>query len=100
VAEKLGIDLESGEPRTYYPVGGWPVHGFIHKVGLQISGFDEQVEIEAGFTEECQLSLLGQTGFFDNYEVTFWGFRKSFEVKSQTHSRRRYIPRIKRPHPK
>ena len=82
VARSLGIDIESGEPRIYYPVGGSSFTGYIHHVGLQILGFDERIEIEAGFAERNKFSLLGQDGFFDNYEVVFRGYGKRFEVNS------------------
>jgi hypothetical protein len=82
VARSLGIDIERGEPRVYYPVGGPSFTGFIHKVGLQILDFDERIEIEVGFSEKNQLSLLGQDGFFDNYEVIFRGYEKRFEIIS------------------
>jgi hypothetical protein len=82
IAENLGIELEEGEPRTYYPVGGEPFKGFIHRIELQILGFDERIEIEAGFTDSTNLSLLGQEGFFDNYEVIFRGYEKRFEINS------------------
>lgn len=82
IAKNLGIDLESGEPRTYYPVGGRPLKGFAHRIGLQIHGFDERIEVEAGFTEGSQFSILGQSGFFENYEVVFRGYEKRFEINS------------------
>jgi hypothetical protein len=82
VAENLGIELESGESRTYLPVGGSAIKGFVHRIGLQIHGFDERIEIEAGFSRENQLSLLGQAGFFENYEVIFRRYEKRFEINS------------------
>jgi hypothetical protein len=74
--------LRRGEPGTYFPVGGSSIKGFVHRVGLQIHGFDERVEIEAGFSEGSQLSLLGQDGFFENYEVIFRRYEKRFEINS------------------
>jgi len=82
IAANLGIDLESGEPRTYYPVGGHSFTGFIHRIELQIHGFDERIEIDAGFTGNSRLSLLGQDSFFENYEVVFRGYEKRFEINS------------------
>jgi hypothetical protein len=49
---------------------------------LQIHGFDERIEIEAGFSTVNQLSLLGQAGFFENYEVIFRRYEKRFEINS------------------
>ena len=83
VAENLSIDLESGEPRTYYPVGLAPIKGYAHTVELQVHGLNERITIVAGFTEASGLCLLGQSGFFENYEITFRGFEKTFEIRSR-----------------
>lgn len=82
VARGLGIELDAGEPRIYFPVGGSPITGFVHRLSLQIHGFDERIEIEAGFSEENHLSLLGQDGFFESYEVIFRRYEKRFEINS------------------
>ena len=83
VAENLSIDLESGEPRTYYPVGLALIKGYAHTVELQVHGLNERITIVAGFTEASELCLLGQSGFFENYEITFRGFEKTFEIRSR-----------------
>lgn len=98
VAENLGITLERGEPRTYYPIGQQAIQGYVHTVELQIYGFGERIQIEAGFTEKNEFCLLGQSGFFENYEITFRGFEKSFEVRSKPQAGN-VLP-IKWPHPK
>lgn len=82
VAENLGINLKSGDVRTYYPIGLQAITGYVHKIELQIQGFSERIQIEAGFTEESELSVLGQSGFFENYQITFRGFEKTFEIVS------------------
>ena len=89
VARNLGINVTSGEPKDYIGIGGQAHEGYLHTVDLQIFGFNERVKIEAGFSEYVKISLLGQSGFFENYEVTFRGYRKSFEIKSRTHIRPR-----------
>lgn len=98
VAENLEIDLEAGKPKKYYPVGQHEIIGYVHTVELQIHDFDERIKIEAGFTSESEFCLLGQYGFFDNYEITFRGFEKSFEITSRPHAGN--ILPIKWPHPK
>lgn len=87
VASSLGINLTSGTPKTYFGADLHPFQGYLHTVELQIYNYHERIEIEAGFSDDCPLSLLGQNGFFDNYEVTFRRYRNNIEIKSRTHIR-------------
>lgn len=84
VAEALGIDMKSGVEKVYYGIGGQSVTGYIHELQMQVLGFNEWIDIEAGFIEELPISLLGQSGFFDYYQVTFMRYRGRFEVKSRS----------------
>jgi hypothetical protein len=86
VAEDLGIDIRnSPTQRDYFGLDGVSLIGYIHKVGFRLQKFSEWIEIEVGFLE-CKLpfQLLGQSGFFDNYEVNMKRFRGKFEIKSRT----------------
>jgi predicted aspartyl protease len=87
VAEDLGIDLKSSsEQREYFGVAGQSVIGYIHRIQLQVQGFAEWIDMEAAFLDAKQpYQLLGQSGFFDNYEVTLRRYRGRFEVRSRTH---------------
>lgn len=98
VAENLGIDWKSGIPKKYYPVGQHAITGYVHTIELQIHDFDERIKIQAGFTQESEFCLLGQYGFFDNYEITFRGFEKRFEIASRPQAGNVFP--IKWPHPK
>ncbi len=86
VADDLGIKLaDSDVKREYFGVGGQSVIGHIHTIRLQIQGFSEWIEIEAGFIDaKLPYQLLGQAGFFDNYEITFKRYRGRFEIKSRS----------------
>lgn len=90
VAEALGIKFsDSDVTREYYGVGGQSVIGHIHTIQFQIQGFSEWVEIEAGFIDaKLPYQLLGQAGFFDNYEINFKRYRGRFEIKSRSFLRR------------
>jgi hypothetical protein len=56
----------------------------MHKVQLQFDGFPERVSIVAGFTESDGVAgLLGQTGFLDNYRVTFELYKWQFEIANK-----------------
>jgi predicted aspartyl protease len=86
VADDLGITLlDSDNTREYVGVGGQSVTGHIYPIRLQIQGFSEWIEIEAGFIDaNLPYQLLGQSGFFDNYEINFKRFRGRFEIKSRS----------------
>lgn len=98
VADNLGIDLESGKPMTHYGLGMTPLQCYIHTVELQIFGFDERIQIEASFTRDSEFGVLGQKSFFENYEITFRGFEKTFEIISKPQPKN-VLP-LKWPHPK
>ena len=86
VADDLGIKLaDSDVKREYFGVGGQSVIGHIQPIRLQIQGFSEWIEIEAGFINaKLPYQLLGQSGFFDNYEINFKRYRGRFEIKSRS----------------
>ena len=86
VADDLGIKLtDSDITREYVGVGGQSIVGHIHSVRFQVQGFSECIEIDAGFIDaKLPYQLLGQTGFFDNYEISFQRYRGRFEVKSRS----------------
>jgi hypothetical protein len=54
--------------------------------------------MQANFTRESEMCVLGQDGFFENYEITFRGFEKTFEIISKPQPKN--ILPIKWPHPK
>ncbi len=85
VADVLGIDIGTGREKGYYGIAAHQeVTGYLHTIQLQVQGFSELIEIEAAFTYENQASLLGQVGFFDNYQVIFERYRGRFEIKSRS----------------
>ena len=86
VADDLGITLvDSDVTREYFGVGGQSVIGHIHPIRFQIQGFSEWIEIEVGFIDaKLPYQILGQTGFFDNYEINFKRYRGRFEIKSRS----------------
>jgi len=86
VADGLGIMLaDSDLTREYFGVAGQSVIGHIHTIRFQIQGFSEWIEIEVGFIDaKLPYPLLGQAGFFDNYEISFQRYRGRFEIKSRS----------------
>ena len=80
----LGIDVSSGQPRNFYGIANQEINGFRHKLQLRVTGFDHWIEVEAGFLNGNVMPLLGQAGFFDNYQIVFERFNRSFQVHTKT----------------
>jgi hypothetical protein len=84
-ANELGIDLKSGTKKEYEGIGGYQIPCYLHNVKLQVIGFQEKINMAVGFTEFNRMPLIGQAGFFDNYQVTFERYNGRFEVISKSH---------------
>lgn len=82
--EVLGIDVQAGRPHQFHGFDLNAVRGFVHKVQLQVTGFDHWIEIDAVFIESEVLPILGQQGFFESYQVVFERFKRQFEINSKT----------------
>ena len=84
IGEVLEIDVPSGRKNTYFGLGQQAVIGFQHTVKLQVTGFDHWITLEVGFIQSDNiLPLLGQSGFFSNYQIIFERFRYQVEIKSR-----------------
>jgi hypothetical protein len=82
VAEKLGIDYQSGLKQQYFGISGHDVDTYFHKVKLQIVGADESLNIAVGFTDSLGVgALLGQADFFQAYKITFERYKERMEIK-------------------
>ena len=81
----LGIDVSNGQPRNFYGIANQEANGFMHPVQLQVTGFNHWIDIDVGFVVGGDVPpLLGQSGFFDHYQVVFERFRRTFEVNTKT----------------
>ena len=76
----LGIDVPSGRPKTYFGIAQQAAPGFMHTISLQVTGFNHWTTLEAGFVSSDIMPILGQAGFFENYQIIFERFRFQFEV--------------------
>ena len=67
----IGIDIAKGiEHRLGGVIGGAGAKMYFHKVKLCLPG--TMIEIMAGFSDTLSVAaILGRTGFFDNYTITF-----------------------------
>lgn len=83
----LGIDVPSGRPKTYFGLAEQAAPGFVHTIKLQVTGFDHWITLEAGFvSSEDIVPLLGQSGFFSNYQIIFERFKYQFEVNTRVNA--------------
>lgn len=70
VGESIGLSIEKGKPDKTMGVSGQTTDLFIHMVSLHLLG--SILRIKAGFTPHLPVAgLLGRSGFFDNFKITF-----------------------------
>jgi len=79
-ADELGVHLTNCEQRDYYAVDGNIMRGWVVPIQLEINGILHPIQIDVAFVEENEIPLLGQSGFFDSFEVRFRGFNGVFEI--------------------
>lgn len=83
IGEVLGIDVTSGTPHKFHAFDKKETQGFVHTVHLQVTGFTHWIEVEAVFIESEVIPILGQSGFFENYQIVFERFKRQFEINSK-----------------
>lgn len=78
VAQVLGIRLTSGHKRQIAGIGGSKIKGYEHRVVLRVG--DSQYSAKVIFSKEIpqhSFGVLGNQGFFDQFNVNF-NYRKKF----------------------
>ena len=83
----IGIDVTKGTPKTVFGVGGKSSLYYLHKVKIDVGGWEH--EIEAGFMPNVsgrivQYGIVGQQGFFNNFVVKFDLNKEEIELKAAT----------------
>lgn len=86
IADELGINLTECETKEYFGIDGNIMTGQIAPVQLQVNGLADPVEIEVAFVKGNEIPLLGQSGFFDNYEIRFRRSKERFEILPESES--------------
>lgn len=82
VGRALGIDLKSGRKDIIKTLSLQEVPAYVHIVHLFLKG-EAGVDIEIGFLELDLIpdgGLLGQTGFFDNFDIRFQRWQNSIHI--------------------
>lgn len=83
IADALGIDLSKARQNIYLGIGETTVVGYKAMVQMRLSGFDQWISVSVGFTSQNDMSLLGHSGFFENYEITFRAYSNQLEIRSR-----------------
>jgi hypothetical protein len=69
IGRALGLDIDRGLKEETLGVSGSSV-GYIHTVSLFLPG--GPIRINASFSDELPIAgLLGMSGFFDHFRITF-----------------------------
>jgi hypothetical protein len=77
----LGIEIETAPELAFQGVSGVREVAYLHRVGLVVRGLSS-ITLDVGFTNSMAVGtgLLGQHGFFENFQINFQLNQKSFEV--------------------
>jgi len=82
VGRALGIDLQSGRKDMIKTLSLEEIPAYVHSVHLVLKG-EPGVDLEIGFLELDLLpdgGLLGQTGFFDEFDIRFQRWQNSIHI--------------------
>jgi len=80
----IGLDIHSGALEITQGIGG-PLNAYVHEIMLYVPG--GPVNVKAGFVEDLPVpGLLGMSGFFDNFIVTFDQSSLIFEIERIYHA--------------
>ncbi|OGI76850.1 hypothetical protein A3B85_01925 [Candidatus Nomurabacteria bacterium RIFCSPHIGHO2_02_FULL_37_13] len=86
IGEALGIDVQKGQKKEVFGVGGKTSIFFLHKVDIEVGGW--VYKIEAGFMPDVAgrvmpYGLVGQKGFFENFIVKFNLLKEEIDLKTR-----------------
>jgi hypothetical protein len=82
----IGVEIEKGEKREVFGVGGKSSIYFLCQVEIEVGGWS--YNINAGFMPNVAgrvipYGLVGQVGFFDNFIVKFDLLKEEIELKQR-----------------
>ncbi|HLG16335.1 MAG TPA: hypothetical protein VJH03_17780 [Blastocatellia bacterium] len=83
VADALEIDYKQGPSREFSGISGpqAKVTAYFHRVHLTVLRLGS-IDLDVGFTDSGGVgALLGQSGFFDGFEITFRRFKDTIDIR-------------------
>lgn len=81
VGKAIGLKIDKGDKSETVGVNGDRTEVYLHNISLLVPG-GHLLKIRAGFTPKLPLAgLLGMTGFFDHFKVTFDPTTNEFELE-------------------
>ena len=81
IGKLIGIDVESGSELAFQGVSGAKATAYLHRVRLTVRDMDS-ISLDVGFTNLMAVGtgLLGQQGFFEQFQISFNLNEKLFEI--------------------
>lgn len=81
IGRMLGIEIEAAPELAFEGVSGTREVAYLHRVDLVVRGLSA-ITLDVGFTNSMAAGtgLLGQRGFFEEFQISFQLEQKSFEV--------------------
>jgi hypothetical protein len=81
IGRMIGIEIEAAPELAFQGVSGAREVAYLHRVDLVVRGLSS-ITLEVGFTNSivAGTGLLGQRGFFEQFEINFQLNEKCFEV--------------------
>ncbi len=80
IGKAIGLDVEKGQSQETVGVTGKPSKLYVHDISLYVPG--GAIAIRAGFTDSLPIAgLLGMTGFFDHFRISFNPAAKQCELE-------------------
>jgi hypothetical protein len=81
IGKLIGIDVESGSELAFQGVSGVRASAYLQRVSLTVRGMSS-ISLDVGFTDSMAVGtgLLGQQGFFEQFEINFKLNDRLFEV--------------------
>ena len=89
IGRMLGIELEDAPELVFQFVSGRREVAYVHRVDLTVRGLSP-ISLDVGFTVSMAVGtgLLGQRGFFEQFDIHYKLSKKYFEVVPNVESNR------------
>jgi len=86
VGRMLGVEIEAAPELAFQGVSGVREVAYLHRVNLEVRGLSP-ITLDVGFTNSVAAGtgLLGQRGFFEQFQINFDLSEKFFEIRRVGH---------------